>query len=60
MCPASLGIKEVREMTNEKDCCDIKIKRAKDGIEIKISGKDLERCLDLCRKNCCSDKTDKE
>ena len=43
----------------EGDCCDIKVKQVKDGVEIKISGKDVEGCLAMCLKGCCSEKSDK-
>ncbi len=46
-------------MAKEKECCDIKVKRVKGGLEIKVSGKEMERCIEMCLKNCCADKADK-
>lgn len=39
-------------MAKEKDCCDIKVKQVEDGFEIKVSGKDVEKCLESCVKRC--------
>jgi len=47
-------------MAKEKDCCDIKVKKVKDGYEIKVSGKDVEKCLEMCMKNCCGEKPNKK
>lgn len=46
-------------MAKEKDCCDIKVKKVKGGVEIKVNGKEMEKCLELCLKNCCGDKSAK-
>lgn len=43
----------------EGDCCDIKVKKVKDGVEIKVAGQDIESCLAKCLKSCCGDKSDK-
>jgi hypothetical protein len=36
----------------EEGCCEIKIKKVKDGYEIKASGFDLGKCLEMCLQNC--------
>lgn len=40
-------------MAKKDNCCDIKIKKVKDGYEIKVSGVDLEKCIGMCLQNCC-------
>ena len=42
-------------MAKKDNCCDIKIKKVKDGYEIKVKGFDLEKCLEMCLQNCCCD-----
>ena len=45
--------REVKRMAKKDNCCDIKIKKVKDGYEIKVSGVDLEKCIGMCLQNCC-------
>lgn len=39
-----------------KDCCDIKVEKAKNGLQIKVSGIDADKCikqLEECLRSCC-------
>jgi len=47
-------------MAKEKECCDIKVKKVKGGVEIKVSGKDVEKCLERCLQGCCGEKPGKK
>ena len=47
------GQKEVIRMAKEKDCCDIKVSRTKDGVTINVKGKDIEKCIERCMAKCC-------
>ncbi|MFA4843990.1 MAG: hypothetical protein WC632_03455 [Candidatus Margulisiibacteriota bacterium] len=46
-------------MAKEKECCDIKVKKVKDGFEIKVNGREMNKCLEMCLKNCCGEKQGK-
>ena len=50
--------KEVIVMAKEKDCCDIKVSRTKDGIRIDVKGKDIEKCIEKCMAKCCGPEKD--
>jgi hypothetical protein len=52
--------KGVNIMAKAKECCDIKVKKVKGGFEIKVSGKEMEKCLEMCMKNCCGEKLGKK
>jgi hypothetical protein len=40
-------------MAKEKECCDIKVTKTKDGYQINVKGVDAEKCIEMCMKNCC-------
>jgi hypothetical protein len=40
-------------LAKEKDCCDIKVSRTKDGVTINVKGKDIEKCIERCMAKCC-------
>jgi hypothetical protein len=50
------GVRKMAKESKEKDCCEIKVAKSKDGLVIKVSGKELGKCLETCLKNCCSEK----
>ena len=39
-------------MGKEKECCDVKVTKTKEGFRVDVKGVEVEKCMEECIKKC--------